>query len=242
MSASIYIAIAVYNRLRLAELCIPTVRAGMKGGYGMNDGDDMLTIYDDGSAQEIDTNPLIFSCDRMVRSESIGIDAQRRKHILDFWGNREIHGCTHLALIDSDIIADPSWRSVALALQAEHGGAPVCLYRTATHEGYANNVFKDDPTENVLWQRFAPGTFYLLTLAHCEKLAKAMPDKIAWDWWVPGALGYRMAVSRTSYCDHIGAGGQHDPADGSIGPECALSPTPWLVEKRKEIIACLTSK
>lgn len=232
--AKICIAVPTYGRLRLASLCVPTIRAGMKHG------EDVLVIYDDGSREPLPTE-LVSAADGIVQCESAGIDAQRRKHILEFFGNREIHGCTHLALVDSDIICDPSWREVSLALQAKYHGAPVCLYRTETHAAYQNNIFRDDPREDVIWQRFAPGVFYLLTMEHCGKLANNMPDKIAWDWWVPGALGYRMAISRTSYCDHIGVGGQHDPADGSIGTERALSPTPWLAAKREEIIKCLTT-
>lgn len=236
MSASLRICVSVHNRLKLAGLCIPTIRAGMAK-------DDALIIHDDGSDEGLygdDVFKVLKDATGVTMSRPrIGIDAVRRQQILEFWGNREIHGHSHLALIDSDVIAHPSWREIALSLQDDHGGVPVCLYRTQTHEDYKNNVFRNDEAENVLWQRFAPGVFYLLTLAHCEKLAVMMPERIAWDWWVPGILGYRMAVSRTSYVDHIGWGGMHDPQDGSVGPEMAKNPTPWLVEKRKDIIAAL---
>ena len=235
--ARLYIAVPLYNRRKVVELCVPTIRAGCAP-------DDAVILYDDGST-EYDSgfwetmNPHATG---VVWCDSMGIDAQRRKHILEFWGNREIHGCTHLALIDSDIICDPSWREVALSLQSEHGGAPICLYRTQVHADYEGNIFKNDPRENVLWQRFAPGVFYLLTLAHCEKLANHMPERMSWDWWAPGVLGYKMAISRVSYVDHVGWRGMHHKvSDGIEGGDRATNPTEWLVKKRAEIVHALSN-
>jgi hypothetical protein len=235
MTPRLFIAIPTYNRLAIAEQCIPTVRDGMADG-------DALVVYDDGSQEKPWESPILDNTQGISfeRCESMGIDAQRRKHILEFWRNRETHGCTHLYLTDSDAFHDPSWRTVALALQAEHD-APVCLYRTQTHADYHNNIYRNVPTENVIWQRFAPGVSYLLTLAHCEILAYHMPEKISWDWWVPSMLGYRMAISRVSYCDHIDSGGLHSPEKG-IGPERATNPTPWLASKREEIINALNAQ
>jgi glycosyltransferase involved in cell wall biosynthesis len=237
MSARIYISVPIYNRPELARQCVPTIKDGMDDG-------DALVLYDDGST-ECGADfwaHMQGVMDRVVRTESMGIDAQRRKHILEFLGNREIHGCTHLALIDSDIICDPGWRDAAIALLEKYD-APVCLYRTKTHAEYKNNVFRDHPGEEVIWQRFAPGVFYLLDMAMVEKLAFHMPEKIAWDWWVPGILGYRMAVSRVSHVDHIGLNGLHDRhPPGHVSTERALNPTDWLIRKRAEVLESLGLK
>lgn len=228
MNARIYIAIPTYNRMRLAELCIPTVRAGMEP-------EDGLVVYDDGSRDKPWDSPAIKeAATSFVDCDSMGIDAQRRKHILDFWNNRDLHGCTHLYLADSDAPHDPGWREAALSLQEEYK-APVCLYRTLTHASYENNVFCDNPMERVIWQRFAPGVSYFLSLKMVAKAVSFIPPAWSWDWHLPGLLGYRMAISRVSYVDHIGLHGLHDPESG-IGPERALNPTQWLVAKRAEII------
>lgn len=234
--ARIFVAIAAYNRRRLAELCIPTVRDGMKHG------EDALVLYDDGSTEPMhDSSIIVSECDGIVSCESMGIDAQRRKHILEFWGNREIHGCSHLYLCDADAPHDILWRETALALQAEYK-APVCLYRTQTHADYVNNIFRDEPSERVIWQRFSPGVSLLLDMQMVERVAKHMPETWAWDWAIAGMLGHKMAVSRMSLCDHISRGGlHHDGSDGYDGGDRATNPTPWLEEKRREIVSCLTT-
>jgi hypothetical protein len=231
MSARLYIAIAAHNRHAIAKQCIPTVVAGASA-------DDAVIVFDDGSKPCLSTKDL--GCTGIVWSETpIGIDAQRQKHFREFWGCRETHGCTHLYLCDSDAPHDPGFRAHALHLQEKYN-APICLYRTKTHSDYQNNIFHDEPTEEVIWQRFSPGVSLLLDMRMVEKVMQFMPEKLtAWDWVVPSILRYRMAVSRVSYCDHIGIGGQHDPADGSVGDERATNPTPWLVEKRKEILSAL---
>ena len=225
MSAKIYIAIPCYNRRDIAEQCIPTVYAGTEP-------EDRLTIYDDGSQDRmVHSAAIMHACDDILETDSMGVDAQRRGHFLDFIRQSEF---THLYLTDSDAPHSPNWREAALSLQAEHK-APVCLYRTATHAAYANNVFRDVPHENVIWQRFAPGVSYLLNREMAEKVVRVMPEKWSWDWFTPGVLGYRMAISRVSYCDHIGRSGMHDPERG-VGPERALNPTAWLEGKRAEIL------
>lgn len=231
MSARLYIAVPVRNRLRIAEECLPTIYSTLD-----TKAKDELVVYDDGSEELM--RGLSTRCDYFVRTHGMGIDAQRRKHFADFWDRRDEF--THLYLTDSDCFHDPNWRASLLALQQEHN-APICGYRTVMHESYINNVYRDDPAENVIWQRFAPGTSYLLTVAHVEKVVAWMPEQWSWDWAVPGLLGYKMAVSRTSYLDHVDAGGLHSP-DSGLGPERALNPTPRLVEMRREILSNLGLK
>lgn len=230
MSPKIYIAIPCYNRREIAEQCIPTV-------FSRTDKNDRLVIYDDGSQEKMsDSAVLMGNCNEIVACDSVGVDAQRRQHFLDLMRQPEF---THLYLTDSDAPHDPQWRSRALSLQAEHR-APVCLYRTKTHAEYQNNIFRDDGSESVLWQRFCPGVSILLTREHAERVVSVMPDKWSFDWFIPSVLGYRMAVSRVSYCDHIGHLGMHDEAPGGcVSKERAHIPTDWLIQKRAEILANL---
>lgn len=235
--ARLYVAIPVHNRRAVVEQCVPTIYRSIERPS------DRLFLYDDGST-EYNIGSLDVGQDYSIRTESMGVDAQRRRHFVDFWdhAHRPYSGdgpsFSHLYLTDGDAPHDPGFRAAALALQAEHN-LPICLYNTATHENMPGNTFRDTPGSNVILRRFAPGVSYLLTLEHVAKIMPHIDTLQSWDWQVPSLLGYRMAVSRTSYVEHIGAGGQHDPADGSIGPERALNPTPWLVKKRAEIIAKL---
>ncbi len=229
----LFIAIPVYNRLAIAEQCIPTVRAGCEA-------DDVLVVYDDGSRENVFcSQPLIKAASRIISAPSIGIDAQRREHIKTFWEQRDRHGCTHLYLCDGDSPHDPGWRAHALDLQ-ERYKAPICLYRTRTHLEYGNNVFRDVPSEDVIWQRFSPGVSLLLTKEMVHRVITVMPERWSWDWAIAGFLGYKMAVSRDSYADHVGHMGLHDQhAQGFVSTERSISPTSWLVLKRAEILANL---
>lgn len=230
------IAIPIYNRLAIAEQCVPTVRAGAP--------EDTLVVYDDGSRENVVGSAVLASAaTRVVSAPSMGIDAQRREHIKAFWEQRDHHGCTHLYLCDGDSPHDPQWRAHALDLQ-ERYKAPICLYRTKTHEDYTNNVYRNEPTEDVIWQRFCPGVSVLLDMGMVERIIKYMPSgPWSWDWAIAGFLNYKMAISRTSFCDHIGHLGLHDVhAQGTVSAEKALSPTPWLVSKRAEILTNLGLK
>lgn len=234
----LFVAIACYNRPAVAALCLPTVAAGLVP-------DDLLRLYNDGSTEysDADLRKMVSHDNTLVSGGvSVGIDAQRRQHILDFWEYREQHGCTHLYFTDLDAIHDPDFRRAALALHRNYA-APICLYRTATHAGYLNNIYRDEPGESVIFQRYAPGVSYFLSLAHVEKIVAMMPEKWSFDWAIPGILGYKMAVSRVSYVDHIGWNGLHDRSEpGFVSTERALAPTEWLMKKRAEILEKLELK
>jgi len=232
MEARIYIAIPVKDRKKIVSCCLPTIRDTRQA-------QDFLVLSNDGST-EFDNN-WIWQFGDQIRSfnPGIGIQNQRRLHFCNYWEQR--HAYTHLYLTDSDIFHDPGWRKHALELQAQHAGALVCLYNTRAHTNMIGNVFEDDPKSNVFWQSYAPGCSYLLTREHVEKIMHVIDDMAHWDWFVPSVLGNRCAVSRVSYCDHIGFLGERHPKDAGLdGGDRATAPTPWLVEKRKEIVRMLS--
>lgn len=234
----LYIAIPCHGRAKLAYECIRTIdeaRYDDVSGASLNN--DILALYEDGENQMGQAE----SCaDEIHRSPiALGIDAQRVRHFIDFWNRRERDGLTHLYLADADAPHDPSWRESLLRLQGLFGGSPICGYRTDTHAKMANNIYHDNPAEGVLFQRFAPGVSYLLTREHVAAVMERIHLLRDWDWMVPSILGYKFAVSRVSYVDHIGIGGQHDPIDGSLGLEQASHPTEWLKNRRQQILAAL---
>jgi hypothetical protein len=244
MNHKILVYIPCYNRKRIAELCIPTVEAGLES-------QDRLSIWNDGST-EYDDHWLKQWADevRHPRSPndekiliSVGIEKQRRAHFVNFIHRDEDY--THMYLTDSDAIHDPNWRSKALELQDKYCGVPVCLYDTTAHSNLIGNTLEDDPSSDVIWRRVAPGISYLLTRDHVMKIVESIrdiPDPLHWDWLIPAILGNWFAISRTCYVDHLGYHGLHHPESAGLdGGDIAKTPTQWLVDKRVEFVHKLSS-
>jgi hypothetical protein len=234
MNERIFIAIACHNRRAVAEQCLPTMRDSTEP-------EDHTILYNDGST-EYDGAWLgaIMGYYGGVTSREtpIGIQAQRRLHLQEFLGFTEY---THLYFTDHDAIHDPTWRANALRIQAKYGAAPLCLYDTVAHVRLAGNTIEDRPDSEVIWRRVAPGVSYLLTREHVERLAPYINSIEHFDWQIPALLGGRFAVTRLGYCDHIGIGGAHHPAaEGADGGDRVRCPTPWLIQKRAEVVAALS--
>jgi hypothetical protein len=223
----LYIAIPCLNRKAIAEQCLPTVFASRYEGDEVNCYNDGSTEYDAAWLREL-------GADKAHDCVNMGVDAQREMHIRDFLARPEF---THLYLTDSDAPHDPHWRSRLLDLHTRTG-CLVCGYHTQTHEDMANNVF--ERRSDFLLTRFAPGVSYLLSRQQVERLVPFLNPRWDFDWAIPAILGYKCTVSDVSCVDHIGAGGMHDRhQSGTVSPERGLNPTPWLVEKRREILANL---
>ncbi len=230
MKPRIFIPVPCFERKRVVELCLPTLGASMPQGVL-----DFIYLYNDGS-REYDhfwlTNLLHDYRALGQWGTHEGIDLQRMRHFNTFWRYEEY---THIYLTDSDCIHDPNWREVGLALQAEHGGAPVCLFNSTAHVDMPGNTLDDKPESNVIWRHAAPGVSYLLTREHVRQIMPFVKTLWNWDWMVPKLLGNRFAVSRTSYVEHMGEGGLHD----TMGTILAINPTAWLQSKRQEILGKL---
>ncbi len=230
MTTRLLICIPCHNRRQIVEQCVPTVCEGMRGK-------DVLNLYNDGSHEYGDSFLFGLGANNVTVSEpAIGIERQRKIHFGDF----DPQQFSHLYLADSDALHDPSWREKLLALQEKYGGAPVCGYNTAAHERLVGNTISE--TEDAIWRQVAPGISYLLTAEHVAKIRPiltTLPPHWNWDWTVPALLGIQFVISKTSYVDHIGHGGLHDPGEGYDGGDRATNPTPWLVAKRAEVVAKL---
>ena len=239
MKTRFLICIPCHERRAVMEQCVPTVKESKAP-------QDVLLLCNDGSTEFDDKVLRDLGASAVSHSDvAMGIEAQRRMHFEMFADFAPAAGYTHLYLSDHDAIHDPNWRQYALDLQAFCDGAPVCLYNTPAHARLVGNTISDDPKNPVIWRRVAPGVSYLLTARHVEAVVKALPHLPRpcwdWDWAVPGILGHRFAIARQSHVDHNGWGGRHHPeADGLDGGDRCLNPTPWLVEKRKAIVAALS--
>lgn len=229
MTDRLYIACPTHNRRQIVAECLPTLKAGMAA-------DDILVIYDDASVEF--GYKFMEKWATVVHREQkpIGIEAQRRNHFRAFWSS----GLPLLYLTDSDALHDPSWRKEAIRLQEVTHGMPICLYNTLSHVSLPGNTIEDNPDKEFILRRVAPGISYLLTREHVRIIMPFVDGLQHFDWQVPEILGHRFAVSRTSYVDHIGWGGMHhDRKEGLDGGDRALSPTPWLVRRRAQIVSKL---
>lgn len=225
------IAVPCYERKRIVELCLPTIALAQRP-------QDKLMIYNDGSTSYSD-EWLEQWGDQVIGTLNIGIERQRKMHLEDFF----ISDFTHLFFTDSDAVTDPYAIEFALALQEQHSGLPVCMYNTKAHSEMLGNTLYDNPESNVILRRYAPGISYLLSRDHVKTIMRRIKEISSFDWQVPEWLGGRFAVSRISYHDHIGKGGLHDPFyEGYDGGDRAISPTTWLIAKRKEIVEKLTAQ
>lgn len=225
MDVRLFICIPCKDRKAIVEQCLPTMLASRYSG-------DVVRCYNDGSTSYDAAWLESLGADWAMNFSGMGVDAQRRMHVLDYWEHRDEF--SHLYFSDSDAIMDPHWRERLLEIQ-QRTGCLTCGYHTATHENYEHNVYAH--RGDIVMTRFAPGVSYLLSRAHVEKIMAHLPERWDFDWMIPSLLGYRCAVSDMSCVDHIGIGGLHD---GEGVDERALNPTFWLQEKRKEIIECLT--
>lgn len=228
MTPRIFICIPCHNRQAVLQACLPSMLASKYAG-------DTVRCYNDGSSEYNAEWLLSQGADWAQNCVRIGVDAQRQMHIRDFLEAKEF---SHLYLSDSDMLMDPHWRDRLLDIHARTG-ALTCGYNTQTHEDYAKNTFKREG--DIVWRRFAPGCSYLLSRDQVEKIAALMPPTWNFDWAIPGYLGYRCAVSDVSCTDHVGDQGMHDEHQkpGHVSAERCLNPTPFLIEKRKEVLASL---
>lgn len=234
MSARILVAIPVRDRFAIATQCIPTVRAGM-------DDADVLTCFNDGSAAYgIDLHQCGAN-NVQISEHSMGIERQRRMHFEVFAAQAD--NFDFLYLTDSDAVHDLSWKKELVRLSEKHNAPVTCGYNTEAHARLDGNTVSAE--DDIIWRRVAPGISYLLRREDALEVARWLAANPTvghwhWDWQTPALLGHRCAVTRQSVVDHIGNGGMHHPADaGWDGGDRALNPTPWLVEKRKQIIAAL---
>lgn len=228
--ARIMICVPCKDRRAVVEQCLPTL-------VGSKYSQDTLRCYNDGST-EYDADWLTsLGADWAMNFSGLGIEAQRRMHLRDFWERRD--DFTHLVFADSDSLWDISWREKMLELQEECGGRLTCGYNSPTHAGYAGNTYRE--TEDFVFRRFAPGVSYLLTHAHVEKIMPYVEHLTSFDWQIPGILGYKCAITKPSYTDHLGVGGEHDGV-ASVSAERAIAPTAWLKQKRQEILSNLGLK
>jgi glycosyltransferase involved in cell wall biosynthesis len=222
----IYIAVPCFNRKRLTEIALRSLMETKRP-------DDLLVGYNDGS-HEYTTDWLRQFCDRAESSVNVGIERQRQRHFIDFWKS----DYDLLYFTDNDTLHDLDWRATGITLLEKYS-TPVCLYNTTAHASLPDNLIDDDPESPVIWRRYAPGVSYLMNRRHVGMVMPHVHRLQNFDWDCPRIWGNRMATSRVSWLDHLAHGGIHHKGTGYDSGDRALNPTPWLVERRRQLVAQL---
>lgn len=224
----IAIYVPCFNRKRITELCLPTLRAAMSER-------DELHLYDDGSTEFDDEWLTRFG--EVTSGPNIGTEAQRRQHFKDFWaGDAE-----WMYLTDPDAIHAPNALEELLRIAAKHQASHICGYDTMAHVRLAGNTIIDRPEDEVIWRKVAPGISYLLSRHAVSKVMPFVNDLTAFDWQLPAIFGNYFPVTRRSVLDHLGWQGLRHPANaGPNEGDVARNPVEWLISKRAEIVAALS--
>jgi len=233
MKDRILICVAARDRKRLTALSLENL-AAVKGAG------DVLAVFNDGS-KEYDGAWLGNFADMVFNvSQPVNIHAQRRLHF-QFAQKMFEHDPSfgRLYFTDADCLHDMAWRENIIRIQDANRGALVCGYNTTAHSCLEGNTSRDEPAEEVIWRKYAPGVSYLLTPDHVDVICGHLEFLLAgWDWEVPTLLGNQCAITRVGYVDHVGWGGDRHPADAGIdGGDRVINPTKFLIGKRAEVVA-----
>ena len=239
------IAVPVYNRLKVSQLCLASLYQNRKGA--------VVHVYNDHST-EYSSDALAGYCDEIfllppskkvvVQMESnrdgMGVQNLRWYQFRDFLKRPEFD---LLYLTDSDALHDPCFMEVFASLLSimEKSGQvlPLCLYNSSFHNNNDNNAGR---TKRLLLRKTAPGISQLYTRSMVEKIVFEL-DKFGtdpdynWDYHAPNALGLPILTTDDSYIEHFGAvaGSMHTTA-GDWDRDRALNPTPYLRSRRQDII------
>ena len=187
-----------------------------------------LTVLDDHSTEfSLDELKSWTTSQAVFRPEKkLGINQLRlRAHEIAKEG-----GFKYVYHIDNDALHDPSWITQLAYMRTIHTGI-LCLYNTHHHFAY---TVKE--TEDMALRTSTPGISFFYEV---EKL-KNIPNHFynSWDFVFGDLLG-PSCVSKTSYVEHLGAGGLHNH---DFERDRAHNPTLYLQEERSKIIKELTTK
>jgi hypothetical protein len=206
-----------------------------------------LHINDD-SSNEYNRDWLeAFGSDILTISKNTGVRPVMIGQLIEF---RDQNDYEFLYLTNNDIIHDPTFVSEAMYFYEKYK-LPVTLFKTKYHatrtpkkyhgEGDYRCGIMDRYKDAYLLKSFA-GVSLLLHKSHMKGITDEMLWEPAshggWDWRASDVFGNKFICPRTSFCDHFtlnGDGSMHGNSD-----DVAVTPTQWLVDKRKEIESKVT--
>lgn len=233
MSERVLIIVATKDRQEVVRHCFENL-AAVKGAR------DVLAIWNDNSTEYDGAWCRLFGDLVFNTTASVGIHRQRMLHFQ--FAEKMLErdpSFTRVYMTDADCLHDPSALPELIRIQDKYDGALVCGYDTEAHSCLEGNTWRDIPSEEVIWRKYAPGVSYLMTTDHVATVCGHLQLlNGGWDWQVPSLLGHRCAITRVGYVDHLGVGGDRHPVDaGPDGGDRVKRPTAFLKRKRAEIVA-----
>ncbi|MGL1901478.1 MAG: hypothetical protein OCC49_05050 [Fibrobacterales bacterium] len=229
---SILIAVPVYNRFQVTQLCL---RQLMK----YKDPADQLLVHNDHST-EFDHEKLLPLADEVLilpeKSEN-GPTTIRWHQMRRFLESNH----QFLYLTDNDAFHEPTFRKTLLTLYTHVGNnnLPVSLYNSYYHNKSENIVLNK---QGISLKKTAPGISMFFNREMVEKIITAVekaPQEhkhYDWDYRSCGYLEQLFVTSNTSYLEHFGFDGMHYSQDNN---DIALNPTPYLQKYRQSILSYL---
>jgi hypothetical protein len=245
------IAIPVYNRLKVSQLCLQSIYRNRESS--------VVHVYDDHSS-EFSGDVLAPFCDELFRlpprnrpvfkmesnTQGMGVQHLRWYQFRDFLNRPEFD---HLYLTDSDALHDPSYMEMLQLLEEmldkTRQKIPICLYNSRFHCSPSNNMAGNT---RLILRKSAPGISHFYTRDMVARIVcrldalKSDPD-YGWDYIAPQLLGLPFLTTANSFVEHFGAvvGSMHTRA-GDWNRDRAINPTSYLAKLRGPIIAYLEGR
>lgn len=223
----IWTTVATWNRKKITEICLKQLHSHKQ--------DSFLHVSDDYST-DYSLDDLSKYCDLVERpSKKLGIHAMRCWEIEQFLK-------TDYDLIyftDNDAFHDPSYIDRLKDVYSRYK-LPVSLYNTRWH--FMNTISEDGDT---VIRSSMPGISQLYNREMATRILNTVrqigvPD-YAWDYRFVEYLKTQTVTTKTSYIEHFGPGGIHNPGN-DFERDRATNPTMYLIEKRQPIINYLLGR
>jgi hypothetical protein len=224
------IVVTTFDRRAITELSLTQTSRFKRGAH--------VLVYDDHST-EYDLNWLSQFADTVERSpKNMGIAALRARQFRDFLDS----GFDLLYFTDNDVIHDPAYvarlrRLYSLPAEMK---LPVSLFNSSFHNQPVN-ILKE--VQDIQIRKTAPGVSQLYDREMVDQIVSGLqrsPEldgRYGWDYHLPALLQRPWIQSTTSYLEHFGAGGMHNPdSEEAYERDRALNPTPFLAGIRDRII------
>lgn len=217
---SVVIVMTTFNRKAVTELCLRNLY-NTKGAA-------TLWVYDDYSTEMTleDLKAIAPGAEIKRAPRKLYIDALR-KYVHH---EAKAAGFKYIYHVDNDAYHDPKWFGRLMQLHRVHDGL-IGLYNSPFHQWY-----KVEDRGDYEIRKECPGVSFFYEIA---KLPAILPNRGgSWDFVFAAGLG-NCAISKTSFVEHLGAGGIHNK---DFDRDRAQNPTPWLKTERERLIALLTKK
>jgi tetratricopeptide (TPR) repeat protein len=225
----ILIVVDAFNRRKMTQLSLTQTRK-YKTSYCH------LQVYNDHST-EYDNSFLSPYADEVIQ-----LPNKMGSHNLRFYQFKNFLETNYdfLYLTDSDVIHDPDYIGVLLALyDIGNKKLPVCLYNSKDHSN-ENNIL--DYRNGIFLRKTAPGVSMFYDRKMVEKIV-SVSDKVHnehadynWDYRAIAYLGLPWITPETSYLEHYGGGGIHST---DYETDRAINPTKYVQERREAILKYL---